>query len=48
MSSHRPWHRTPLVFAACGVGLLLLCVAMVLIASAVVVRIWRLVHRIRS
>ncbi|MBM6588602.1 hypothetical protein [Brevibacterium sp. RIT 803] len=93
MSSHRPWYRTPWVFAACGVGLLLLWlalrwltsqsdtdagagrsdagtnaadpvrrsdvfwagpsdilfwVAMVLIACAVVVRIWWLVRRFRS
>ncbi|HCG55052.1 MULTISPECIES: hypothetical protein [Brevibacterium] len=93
MSSHRPWYRTPWVFAACGVGLLLFWfalkwltnqsdtdagagrshagtnaadpvgrsdvfwagpadilfwVAMVLIAMAVSVRIWRLVRRIRS
>lgn len=93
MTSRRPWYRTPWVFAACGVGLLLFWfalkwltsqsdpgagagrtdagtnaadpvgrsdifwagptdilfwVAMVLIAIAVIVRIWRLVRRIRS
>ncbi|WP_350269169.1 hypothetical protein AAFP32_10910 [Brevibacterium sp. CBA3109] len=93
MSSRRPWYRTPWVFAACGVALLLFWfalkwltsqsdtaagadrneagasavdpvrrsdvfwagpadivfwVAMVLIAIAVIVRIWRLIRRIRS
>lgn len=86
MSQRRSWYRTPWVFAACGVGLLLVWfvlrwvtnldesdagqnaaepmrrsdlfwagpsdilfwAAMILIAIAVLVRIWRLVRRIRG